>query len=124
VERKKRWKDGIYLIACLYKNCVLLYVQYALCDENDDEEVEGEQNDYGCNVFFLFWISHIFGFFFEAFGGVLIMKKSMGLVEMMMEKKKQITKKVRSNPLVPSKVHAIFKIFVTPPSPPSFPSPS
>jgi hypothetical protein len=35
-----------------------LYVQYAACDENDDEEVEGEQEDYGCNIFFLFWMTH------------------------------------------------------------------
>ena len=71
VERKKRWKDGIYLIACLYKHCVLLYVQYAACDENDDEEVEGEQEDYGCNLFFLFWmtLTHTLTHFWVFFWG-------------------------------------------------------
>jgi hypothetical protein len=74
-----------------------LCVQYAACDENDDEEVGGEQEDYGCNVFFLFWMTHThtlthFCGFFEAFGGVPIMKKSKVLVEMMIEKKRRIPK--------------------------------
>ena len=38
--------------------------------------------------------SHIFVFFFEAFGGSPIMKKSVVFVEMMMENKREITKKV------------------------------